>query len=120
MKKIAEASKPLARVSLKDSAVIFANIKNKSTKKAKQLLNDLLTQKKSIDGKYYTKASKEILTLVEDAEKNAEAKDLNVDKLFIKEAIVGKAFRFMLPKSRFSHRGRQAKICRLKMKVEER
>ncbi|MCD6226497.1 MAG: hypothetical protein J7J93_01745 [Candidatus Aenigmarchaeota archaeon] len=120
MKKIAEAKKPLARVSLKDSKIIFDKIRNKPTKKAKQFLNDLLNEKISINGKYYTKATKEILDLIEDAEKNAEAKNLDVDKLFIKEATLGKAFRFILPKSRYSHRGKEAKMCRLSIKLEER
>ncbi|MHA1872845.1 MAG: uL22 family ribosomal protein [Candidatus Heimdallarchaeaceae archaeon] len=120
MKKIAEAKKPLARISKKDSKIIFDKIRNKQTKKAKQFLNDILNEKRSIDGRYYTKATKQILELIEDAERNAEAKNLDIDKLFIKEANIGKAFRFMLPKSRYSHRGKEAKMCRLSIKVEER
>jgi len=114
------SSRPLARVSLKDSNTIFQKIRNKPIKKSKTLLNQLLDQKINIDGRYFTKASKEILELIEDAEKNADAKGLNTDKLFVKQAVANKSFRYYLPKSRFSHRGRRAKICQLKIIIEER
>ena len=120
MNKIAEANHPMAKVSLKDSVIIFKNIKNKQTEKAKEFLNKLLKREVSIDGRYYDETTREILSLIRDVENNAEAKGLNTDKLYIKEGIVGKQFRFMLPKSRYSHRGKEAKICRLNMKVEER
>jgi ribosomal protein L22 len=120
MKKTAEASKPTARVSLKDSVVIFKQIRNKKLEKAKNLLNDLISQKRSLDGKYYTNAAKEILNLLEDVEANAEALELNTEKLFIKKAVTSKGFRFMLPKSRWTHRGRKAKMCQLEVEVEER
>lgn len=120
MSKIVTASRPLARVSKKDAVVIFKRLKNKSTEKAKKFLNNLIEMKQDINGKYYTGASKEILNLVKEAENNAESLDLDRDKLFIKEAVVNQSFRFMLPKSRFSHRGRRAKICHLKITVEER
>jgi ribosomal protein L22 len=118
--KTATASRPLARVSLKDSVLIFKNIRNKPIKKAKAFLNDLINQKRSIEGKFYTKASKEILSLIEEAESNAESLGLDTERLFIKEAVASKSFRFFLPKSRWSHRGRKAKICQLKITLEER
>ena len=118
--KIAITSKPLARISSKDSEVLFRNIKNKPVQKAKNLLNQLLEQKKNIQGRYFTKASKEVLALIEDCEANAEAKGLDKDKLFVKTAQSSKSFGFMLPKSRYTHRGKRAKICQLKLELEER
>jgi len=118
--KTVTASRPMARVSLKDSATIFKNIRNKPVKKAKALLNDLMSQKRSIDGKYYTVVSKEILGLIEEAENNADSLELDREKLFIEEATANQSFRFMLPKSRFTHRGRRAKICQLKITLGER
>ncbi len=118
--KIAITAKPLARTSLKDSALLFKHIRNKPVEKAKTLLNELISQKKSIDGKYFPKTSKEILDLIEDCEANAEAKGLSKERLFVRHAQANKTFRFYLPKSRFSHRGKRAKICELKLELEER
>jgi len=118
--KIAKASRPLARVSLKDSVVLFKHIKNKPTGKAKILLNELISEKKNINGRYFTKASNEMLDLIEDCEANAEAKGLDTEKLFVRHGQTNKTFGFMLPKSRWSHRGKRAKICELKIELEER
>jgi len=118
--KTAIASRPLAKVSLKDSNTLFKHIRNKPVRKAKTLLNELILEKKNIQGRYFTKASKKILELIEDCEANAEAKGLDVERLFIKHAQANKSFKFMLPKSRWTHRGRKAKICGLKLELEER
>lgn len=118
--KTATAKRPIARISLKDSVEIFKEIRNKRASKAKRLLNDLIDQKRDIGGRYFTKASKEILDLIEGAEKNAESQGLNTENLFIKEATANKSFRFFLPKSRWTHRGRRAKICQLSITLEER
>ena len=118
--KIAIASRPLARVSLKDSVVLFRHIKNKPVGKAKTLLNELISEKKNIDGRHFTKAYNEVLNLIKDCESNAEAKDLDTERLFVKKGQANKTFGFMLPKSRWTHRGRRAKICELKLELEER
>jgi len=115
MTKTAIASRPSARISLKDSVVIFKKIRNKPVKKAKSLLVDMINQKRNLNGKHYTDESKEILSLIEEAENNAEFLGLDKEKLFIKEAVANMAFTFMLPKSRWSHRGKRAKICQLKI-----
>ena len=120
MVKTTTSSRPVARTSLKDSIFLFKQIRRKPLKKAKSLLNDLISQKRDLDGKYYTGSSKVILELLGDAEANAEAKGLDTEKLFIKEASANKTFRFMLPKSRWSHRGKKAKLSNLKITLEER
>jgi len=120
MKKTAKASRPVARVSLKDSVLIFKQIRNKNLKKAKTFLNELIEHKKSLDGRYYPTASKEILSLLKEAESNAESLGLDTERLFIKRAAANKAFTFILPKSRYTHRGRRAKMCHLEVEVEER
>ena len=117
--KISIASRPLAKVSKKDSVVLFKHINNKSVKKAKTLLNELLEEKRSINGRYFTKASEEILNLIKDCEANAEAKGLDMEKLFVRHTQTNKTSGFMLPKSRWTHRGRRAKICELKLELEE-
>ena len=117
--KTATASRPLARVSLKDCNQIFKRIRNKPLKKVKNFLNELIEGKKDINGKHYTKAAKEILSLIEEAESNADSLELDKDRLFLKEAIANKSFTFTLPKSRWSHRGRRAKLCQLKITLGE-
>ena len=118
--KTSTASNSMAKVSLKDSVTIFKNIKNKPSRKAKALLIDMINQKRDINGKYYTGASTEILSILEEAENNGEALGLDRDKLFVKEATANQAFKYMLPKSRWSHRGKKAKICQLKIILEQR
>ena len=120
MVKIATASRPIARISLKDAVSIFKNVRDKPVKKVKDFLNGLINEKRDIQGKHFTGASKEILSLVEEAETNAESLGLDTEKLFVKEAVANKSFTYMLPKSRYSHRGRRAKLCQLKITVEER
>jgi len=117
MAKTATASRPIARISLKDSIMILKNVRKKPVNKVKALLNDMINEKRSIRGKHYTGASKEILRLVEEAEANAEALGLDTERLFVKEAVANKSFTYMLPKSRWSHRGKRAKLCQLKITV---
>jgi len=120
MAKTATASRPMARISLKDSVLIFKNIRKKPVKKVKAFLKDLIDEKRDMEGKHYTGASKEILSVIEEAEANAESLGLDTEKLFLKEATANKSSTFILPKSRWTHRGRKAKICQLKITVEER
>ena len=120
MVKTTTASRPVARISLKDAILIFKNVRKKPVKKVKALLNDLINEKRNIQGKHFTGASKEILGLIKEAETNAESLGLDAEKLFLKEAVANKTFTYMLPKSRYSHRGKRAKLCQLKITVEER
>jgi len=120
MAKTATASRSIARISLKDAVTIFKNMRKKPVNKVKTFLNDLINEKRNIRGKHFTGASKEILRLVEEAEANAESLGLDPEKLFLKEAVANKSFTYMLPKSRWSHRGKRAKLCQLKITVEER
>lgn len=119
MKRVATAKRPIAKISLRDSVEILKKIRSKPVNKAKTFLTDLVEQKRSLDGKYYTKASGEILKLIEESEKNAESQGLDRERLFIKEAFANKSFRFILPKSRWSHRGKRAKICQLMITLGE-
>lgn len=120
MARTATASRSLARISLRDSITILKNVRKKPVNKVKAFLNDLINEKRNIRGKHFTGASKEILRLVEEAEANAESLGLDTEKLFLKEAVANKSFTYMLPKSRWSHRGKRAKLCQLKVTVEER
>lgn len=69
------------RISRKAAVKICRVIRNKPLKRSKRLLENLVSGKQSLGGKYYTKSSREILELVESCEKNAS--DLDNEKLFV-------------------------------------
>lgn len=71
------------RISRKDSVVICRVIKKKKLKTAKRLLEDLLSKRRNLKGKYYSKAVEEILNLLQSCEKNAEYLGLDKNKLFV-------------------------------------
>ena len=71
------------RISTKSAAVICRVIKNKPLTRARRLLVDLSNQKRSLDGKYYSKTVGEFLNLLNSCEKNAEFLGLENEKLFV-------------------------------------
>jgi len=88
--------------------------------KAKKFLQDLIDEKVNIECKYFTKASKKFLELLNTAEANSKQKNLNLEKLFIKAIKVNKGEKFVRPKSRFKYRGREAKSTNIEIVLEER
>jgi large subunit ribosomal protein L22 len=113
-------AKTTARVSLKHCIILCKAIRGKRVINAKKLLQNLIDKKESIDGKYYTKASKHLLELLESAEANAKQKGINEEKIFVKVAKADKGYTFILPKSRAKFRGRKAKVTNLEIVVSER
>lgn len=81
--RFAKASGSNMNISTKDAAKICKVIRGKKLTQVKRLLNDLLSEKRSLNGKYYTKAVNEIKTLLGGCEKNAEFRGLNMDLLFV-------------------------------------
>jgi len=118
--KTATAKEHEARISPKHSAVLFDVIRGKKVDKAKKLLENLISEKISLKGKYYTKTSKKILAILKTAEANAKNKSLDIGKLWIKKATVGRGRTFVLPKSRMRLRGRTAKSSNIEIVLEER
>lgn len=118
--KTAVAKETSARVSLKHSLVLCKQIKGKKLEKARKLLEDLVKQKRSLDGKYYTKAAKKFLDILKAAGANAKNKNLTVEKLFIKNATANKGEAFLRPRTRWHLRGRRAKSTNIEIIVEER
>lgn len=80
---VAKACNYNARVSTKSSKVVCKRLRGMELKKAKKFLEDLQAQKRSIDGKYYTKVSIELYELIGSAEKNAEFKNLDTNNMFV-------------------------------------
>ncbi len=71
------------RISTKSAKKVSDLIRGKKLNAVKRLLRDLLEQKRSISGKYYTKAVSHILDLLESCEKNADSLGLDKKKLFV-------------------------------------
>ncbi|MEM5802140.1 MAG: uL22 family ribosomal protein [Candidatus Aenigmatarchaeota archaeon] len=108
------------RISTKKSLVIANQIRNKPLAKAKRLLNDLISKKISLEGKYYTNTAENFLSVLKSAEANAQQKNLNIEKLFVKQAKVDKGYKFIRPKSRAKFAGRKAKVTHVTIVLEER
>jgi large subunit ribosomal protein L22 len=77
------------------------------------LLQDLIKQKRDIKGKYYTKTAREILELLESAERNAEFKGLDTSNLVI-HASAHKGFTFRRPRS-LKRSGERRKIANIQI-----
>ncbi|MEM7819845.1 MAG: uL22 family ribosomal protein [Candidatus Aenigmatarchaeota archaeon] len=93
------------RISTKSANVICSVIRGKKLNQAKRLLSDLLSMKRSLDGKYYTKTVREILKLLESCEKNADFLGLDTNKLFVHaSAHIGSVIRRRRRKSAFGSR----------------
>lgn len=109
-----------ARVSLKNSKILCKKIKNKKVEKAKNLLEGLVSEKRSMGGKYYTKTAKKFLEVLKNAEENAKAKAMNEAKLFVISAKADKGRTFIRPRSRMGRRGERAKMTHLEIIVGEK
>jgi len=72
-----------ARVSVKNTKPVCRAVRGMYLDRAKRFLEDVAKQKRSIGGKYYTKSTLEVLNLIKSAEKNAEFKNLDLDRIYI-------------------------------------
>lgn len=99
------------KVSRKSATIICRVIKGKTLKRVKRLLNDLLSQKRNLRGKYYTKTVKAIKELLESCEKNAEFLGLEKERLFVHaSAHQGTIIRRRRRKVEFGSRMKQTNI----------
>ncbi|MDI6806599.1 MAG: uL22 family ribosomal protein [Candidatus Aenigmarchaeota archaeon] len=117
---IASARLEDARISLKHSIIICKQLKNKRLEWAKTFLNNLIERKISLNGKYYTGATKKILEVLESVEANAKGKNLNLERVFVKTIKADKGAGFIRPRSRFRFRGRRIKSTNITIELEER
>jgi large subunit ribosomal protein L22 len=106
------------RISGKSSALICKKISGMSLENAKRLLSGLVSEKRSLDGKYYTNTSKEMLSLLKSAESNAENKGLDTSRLRV-HASSHKGFTFMRPR-RLKMRRTKRKVTNLQVVLVER
>jgi len=100
-------------VSLKTSQVLCRKITGMNLEKAKGVMEELISEKRSLDGRYYTKTSKEMLSLLKSAESNAEVKGLDTSRLNV-QASSHTGFTFMRPR-RLKMRRTRRKITNIQV-----
>ena len=105
-------------ISTKNSVIVCKALNGMNLSKGKILLENLLSEKESMDGKYYTNAAKEILPLLKSAESNAEFKGLDTDKLII-HASAHQGFTFHRNR-RFKMRGDKKKVTNIQLVLVQR
>jgi large subunit ribosomal protein L22 len=106
------------RISTKSSAIVCKAISNTSLAKAKKTLENLIAEKQNLNGKYYTKVTKEMLNLVKTAESNAEFKGLDTEKM-VTHASAHKGFNYRTPR-RFKLARRTGRMTNIQVVLEER
>lgn len=106
------------RVSTKNSVKVCSVITGMNLEKGKRLLSNLVDQKESLDGKFYTNISSSLLELLESAQNNAEFKGLEPGKMVI-HASAHKGFRFYRPR-RFKMRRQKRKVTNIQVVLEAR
>lgn len=106
------------RISTKSSVKVCKAITNTSAAKAMNLLQNLLIEKVTLNGKYYTKTVGEMIGLLKLAESNAEAKGLDPERMVV-HASAHQGFTYSTPR-RFKLARRQAKMTNLQIVLEDR
>jgi large subunit ribosomal protein L22 len=106
------------RISTKGSVVVCRAVSGMRLEKGKALLQDLLDQKRSLSGKYYTNVAKQILNIIKSAESNAESKGLDTDRLHI-HVSAHQGFTFYRPRG-WKRRREQRKVTNLQIVLEVR
>ena len=71
------------KISAKNSTILCRVVRNKTLNKARRLLEDLDAGKRSLEGKYYSNAARDMLALLNSCVKNAEFKGLDTGRLFV-------------------------------------
>ncbi len=117
-KKSAKAYGNGLRVSRKSSIIVCSRITGMGLDKGRTFLMNLLLQKQSIGGKYYTNVTKEVVNLLRSAETNAEFKGLDPSKMMI-HASAHKGFTFFRPRG-YKRRREQRKMANVQIVLEER
>ena len=104
------------RISTQSSVVVCKAISGMRLEKGKALLQDLLDQRQSLSGKYYTNTTRQILNLINSAETNAESRGLDPESLHI-HATAHKGFTFFRPRG-WKRRREKAKVTNLQVVLE--
>ncbi len=113
-KKSAKAYGRALRISTKHAMEICHTIDGKNLQKSKAMLQNVASRQTSLDGKFYTNATKEMINLLESAEANAKAKGLDVNKMIVK-ANATKGFAFTRPRSRRKLAGQTGRMTNVQI-----
>lgn len=105
------------RISRKNSVIICNKLRGMNLEKGKVFLERLLSEKGTLDGKYYTNTTKEILKLINLAESNAEFKGLDVTRMLI-HASAHKGFTFYRPRS-WKNRRTKRKVSNIQIVLHQ-
>ncbi|MBI2579996.1 MAG: hypothetical protein HYW27_03780 [Candidatus Aenigmarchaeota archaeon] len=98
-------------ISVKSAEIVCRVIRKKPLKRAKRLLADLGTKKRSLGGKYYSGAVESIGMLLQSCEKNAEFLGLDNERLMVHaSAHEGMRARRRRRKSTFGNMLKRAKV----------
>ena len=108
------------RISFKHSMIVADAIRKQPLAKAKNFLNEVIDEKKTIDGKIFPKATEKVLEVLKAAEANAKQKNMDTEKLFVKIVKADKAYKYVRPKSLAKFRGREAKVTNISVVLEEK
>ncbi len=111
--KHAKASGSMVRISPLHSVVLCRKISGMNATKAKALLENLVSHKAALRGKFYDKTAQQILYHLKQAESNAEFQGLDTGRLIV-HASASKGFSFARPR-RTSFRHRQVKSTNLQV-----
>ncbi|RLI96237.1 MAG: hypothetical protein DRO99_04790 [Candidatus Aenigmatarchaeota archaeon] len=106
------------RISTKHSVAVCRAITGTTLARAKRLLQNILDEKVSLDGKYYTSTVNEVMGLLNVAESNAESKGLDTEKMVV-HASAHRGFNYRTPR-RFKLARRTARMTNLQIVLEER
>ncbi len=80
---IAKACSHNIRISVKNAKPVCKSVRGLELKRAKKFLEEVLKEKKNINGRFYSKTTREILNIISSAEKNAEFKNLDINNMYI-------------------------------------
>ncbi len=106
------------RISTKNSVIVCKAITGMNLQKGKKFLEDLISKRNNLNGRYYTNVTKELLKLVKSAEANAEFKGLDTERLII-HASAHKGFTFMRPR-RLKMRRTRRKITNIQIVLQQK
>jgi ribosomal protein L22 len=105
-------------VSSKTAQILCKKITGMNLEKAKRVMENLISRKHSLDGKFYTNTSVQMLSLLKSAESNAENMGLDPAKLSV-HASSHQGFKFMRPR-RMKMRNTRKKIANVQVVLTER
>ncbi len=105
-------------ISTRDSIAICRKLSGMNLQKGKDFLFGMLSEKRSLGGKFHTKAAFKILGLLNSAESNAEFKGLDPEKMII-SASAHEGYTFYRPR-RFKVHGRKKKATHVQVVVEQK